>query len=338
MPSLRPEQLEAQLSATPAPAYLLHGSAPLLVEEAADMIRAAVRRAGASEREVLVASQGFKWEQLSMAAGNLSLFGERKLIDLRIPSGKPGKEGGESLRRVIESLQPGGDTLLITLPELDWAARKAAWFTALGKLATCLELNTPERSRMPAWVAARLERQQQAAEPQALEFIVDHVEGNLLAAHQEISKLALLHPAGTLSLAQVRDAVLSVARYDVDGLRMAMLDGDASRCTRLLNGLRGEGEAPPLILWALTTDLRALLRLRAASEKGQPLAAAFKAERVFDNSRRKAMQSTLSRVASGQLQAALSQAARIDRIVKGIARGEVWDELLQLMLKLRLRR
>ncbi len=335
MPTLRPEQLVTHLAGELAPLYLLHGSAPLLVEEAADAIRAAARRQGVGEREILVAGQGFKWEQLALAIGNMSLFGDRKLVDLRIPNGKPGKEGGEALQKLAERLEPGGDCVLISLPELDWSARKAAWFAALGSSAVALELNTPSRDQLPAWIASRLARQQQRATADALEFIAEHVEGNLLAAHQEIAKLGLLYPAGDLELAQVREAVLNVARYDVDGLRLAMLEGDPGRCARLLDGLRGEGEAPPLILWTLAGDIRVLARLRAALDGGGAAAAVLNAERVFEPRRRQAIERAVRRLGARQLQAALQHAARIDRIIKGLAPGEVWDEFLQLMLRLR---
>ncbi|MDX5446229.1 MAG: DNA polymerase III subunit delta [Zoogloeaceae bacterium] len=330
---LRPDQLPAHLERPLAPLYVLHGDEPLLVLEAADTIRASARTQGFDERETLVVGQGFKWDQLTLAAGNLSLFGGRKLIDLRIPTGKPGRDGGDALQRYIAGLD-GSTVTLITLPELDWATRKTAWFKALEGAGVVLELNAPQRERLPAWIAARLERQQQKASRDALDFIAEHVEGNLLAAHQEILKLGLLHPPGELSLEDVRAAVLSVARYDLDALREALLEGDPTRCVRLLEGLRAEGAAPPLVLWALTTEIRTLAALRTAQDAGQPLAAAMKAERVFDDRRRSALQRALPRLRLASLRAALLAAARIDRMIKGIADGEVWDEFRQLTLRL----
>lgn len=330
---LRPDQLPAHLERPLAPLYVLHGDEPLLVLEAADAIRATARSQGFDERETLVVGQGFKWDQLTLAAGNLSLFGGRKLIDLRIPTGKPGRDGGDALQRYIAGLD-GGTVTLVTLPELDWATRKTAWFKALETAGVVIELNAPERERLPAWIAARLERQQQKASRDALDFIAEHVEGNLLAAHQEILKLGLLHPPGELSLEDVRAAVLSVARYDLDALREALLEGDPARCVRLLEGLRAEGAAPPLVLWAITTEIRTLAALRTAQDAGQPLAAAMKAERVFDDRRRGALQRALPRMRLASLRTALLSAARIDRMIKGIADGEVWDEFQQLTLRL----
>jgi DNA polymerase-3 subunit delta len=296
---LRPEQLAAHLDKPLAPLYLLHGDEPLLVIEAADAIRTTARRQGFEEREVIVVGTAFKWDELFMAAGNLSLFGGSKLVDLRIPSGKPGREGSEALQRYVGTtgaMGPGIVTL-ITLPELDWQAKKAAWVTALSNAGVAIECNAPPLSRLPQWIAERLARQQQTAPRPALEFIAAHVEGNLLAAHQEIQKLGLLYPAGEISLGQIESAVLNVARYDVSDLREALKNRDTVRAARTLEGLKGEDAAPPLVLWALATEARAVA---AAPTKLR----------------------------------ALLHAAKIDRMIKGLARGDIWDEFLQLALRL----
>ncbi|MBI5108890.1 MAG: DNA polymerase III subunit delta [Rhodocyclales bacterium] len=292
---LRPEQLAAHLDKPLAPLYFLHGDEPLLVIEAGDAIRAAARKQGFEEREVIVVGTGFKWDELFLAAGNMSLFGGSKLVDLRIPSGKPGREGSEALQRYIGTtgaMGPGIVTL-ITLPELDWQAKKASWVTALSNAGVAIECNAPPLARLPQWIAERLARQQQTAPRPALEFIAAHVEGNLLAAHQEIQKLGLLHPPGEISLEQVEAAVLNVARYDVSDLRDALKNRDTVRAVRTLEGLRGEDAAPPLVLWALATEARAVAA-----------------------------------------RAGLLHAAKIDRMIKGLARGDVWDEFLQLALRL----
>jgi len=293
---LRPEQLAAHLDKPLSPLYLLHGDEPLLVIEAGDAIRAAARRQGFEEREVIVVGSGFKWDDLFLAAGNMSLFGGSKLVDLRIPSGKPGREGSEALQRYIGTLGPGLVTL-ITLPELDWQAKKAAWVMALSTAGVAIECNAPPPARLPQWIAERLARQQQTAPRAALEFIAAHVEGNLLAAHQEIQKLGLLHPPGEVSLEQIEGAVLNVARYDVSDLREALKNRDTVRAVRTLEGLKGEDAAAPLVLWALATEARAI------------------------------------NVAATKVRALL-HAAKIDRMIKGLARGDVWDEFLQLALRL----
>jgi len=331
--NLRPDQLTAHLERPLAPLYLLHGNEPLLVLEAADLVRGAARRQGFDEREVLVVSQGFRWDSLAAAAGSLSLFGGSKLIDLRIPTGKPGREGGDALQRHARTAASDIVTL-VTLPELDWATRKTTWFTALGEAGIAVELNAPERERLPEWIAGRLATQKQSAEPEALSFIADHVEGNLLAAHQEILKLGLLHDEGKLSVKDVRNAVLNVARYDIDKLRQALIEGDPARCVRLLEGLQGEGTAPPLVLWALANEIRTLAALATGQAAGQPLANLMKAERIFDERRRQAIQRALPRLRPGALRAALLHAAKIDRIIKGIAPGDAWDEFLQLALRI----
>jgi DNA polymerase-3 subunit delta len=330
---LRPEQLPAQLEKPLAPLWLLHGDDPLLVIEAGDAIRAAARRQGYSDREVLVAGANFRWSELAMAAGNLSLFGGGKLVDLRIPTGKPGREGGESLVRYA-ARPPSGVITLVTLPELDWSVKKTAWFSALSEASLVMELNAPLLSALPDWIARRLSAQGQRAERAALEFMAEHVEGNLLAAHQEIQKLGLLHPQGELSLAQVQEAVLDVARFNTDKLRFALLAGEVGRCARLLDGLAAEGVGPPLVLWALTTEIRALALLRAGLDRGEALPGLLKAERIFDARRSQAVQQALPRITGGGMRTALLHAARIDRIIKGVADGDVWDEFLQLCIRL----
>ena len=236
------QQLAAHLERELRLLYVVYGDDPLLVIEAADAIRAKARQQGYGEREVLTVLPSFDWNQLLAAGGNLSLFGDRKLIDLRIPTGKPGKEGGAALEEWCRHQSPD-NLLLITLPELDWREEKAAWFTALVNAGVVIRLVAPTLAELPGWLAGRLRRQQQSANEESLRFIAERVEGNLLAAHQEIQKLGLLHPAGHLSGAQVREAVLNVARYDIDGLREALLAGDVARLARTLDGLMHEGEA-----------------------------------------------------------------------------------------------
>ncbi len=332
--AIRPEQLATQLQRELAPLYVLHGDEPLLVLEAADAIRAAARGQGITEREVLVVTQGFKWANLRLAAGNLSLFGDRKLIDLRIPTGKPGREGGDALSRYAKELDPIGVISLITLPQLDWTARKASWFTALANAGVEVECNAPPLSQLPDWLARRLGSQKQSAPRDALEFIAQHVEGNLLAAHQELQKLALLFDPGALTLAQVQDAVLNVARYDIEKLRVALLEGDPIRLVRMIEGLEAEGAAPPLVLWGMATEIRTLALLRAGMDAGQPLSALFKRERVFDRTKQALIERALQRLTANSLRVSLMHAARIDRVIKGIADGAIWNEFLQLALRL----
>ena len=327
---LKGEQLAAHLERELAPVYVVYGDEPLLVIEAADAIRSAARRRGFDERNVLTALPGFNWVELHHAAGNRSLFGGRTLIDLRVPTGKPGREGGAAIQDYCRQPSPEA-VLLVTLPGLDWSEEKAAWLRALAEAGVAVKLMPPGLADLPAWIAGRLRRQQQRAEPDALRFIAERVEGNLLAAHQEIMKLGLLYPAGDLSLTQVEDAVLNVARYDLDGLREALLAGDVARLSRTLDGLEQEGEAPPLVLWAMTEEIRALRQIKAGLAERKPLDALFKEARVF-GPRQNLFRAALPRTDLARVSEALAHAAQIDRMIKGIGGGNVWNEFLRLGL------
>lgn len=330
---LKGEQLAAHLERELKPVYVVYGDEPLLVIEAADAIRAAARRNGFDERNVLTAISGFNWVELHHAAGNMSLFGGRTLIDLRIPTGKPGRDGSAAIQDYCSRPSPDS-LLLVTLPGLDWAEEKAAWLKALTEAGVSVKLIPPNLAELPSWIAARLRRQQQSTEADGLRFIAERVEGNLLAAHQEILKLGLLYPAGEISLSQVQEAVLNVARYDLDGLREALLAGDVARLTRTLDGLQQEGEAPPLVLWAMTEEVRALAQVKAGQAQGQSVDFLLKDARVW-GARQSLFKRALQRIDSTQANASLAHAARIDRMIKGASGGgDVWSEFLRLGLKL----
>ncbi len=329
---LKGEQLAAHLGRELRPVYVVYGDEPLLVIEAADSIRAAARGNGFDEREVFTAISGFNWIELHHAAGNMSLFGGRKLIDLRIPTGKPGREGSAAIQDYCARPSPDA-LLLVTLPGLDWSEEKAAWLKALTEAGVAVKLIPPNLAELPSWIAGRLRRQQQSADSDGLRFIAERVEGNLLAAHQEILKLGLLFPTGELSLQQIQEAVLNVARYDLDGLREALLVGDVARLTRTLDGLQQEGEAPPLVLWAITEEVRALAQVKAGLKDRQSLDVLLKDARVW-GARQTLFKRALQRVDSDKADAALAHAAGIDRMIKGIGGGDVWNEFLRLGLNL----
>ena len=331
---LRPEALDAHLAKTLAPLYVIASDEHLLAQEAADKIRKQARSGGFSERDVLTVDRSFKWGELLAANQSLSLFGDKKLIELRIPTGKPGKDGGQALQQYAAGLSPDNMTI-ITLPKLDWATQKAAWVASLQQAAVYIDIPVVERAHLPNWIGVRMATQQQSADKPALDFIADRVEGNLLAAHQEILKLALLHGPGKLSFEQVQDAVLNVARYDVFKLNEAMLSGDASRLMRMLHGLEGEGEALPLVLWAVAEEIRTLLKLKAGAEQGRPVGALLKEYRIW-GPRERLMEPALRRISLATLQHALQQAAQIDKMIKGLRAkayaGDAWDALAQLAL------
>jgi DNA polymerase-3 subunit delta len=330
---LRGEQLAAHLERDSRPIYTIHGDEPLLVIEAADAVRCAARRHGFTEREVLVAMIGFNWNELAGAACNLSLFGGKKLIDLRIPTGKPGRDGSAALQAYCARPSPDA-LLLVTLPGLDWSEEKAAWLKALTEAGVTVKLTPPNFGELPGWIAQRLQSQGQGADRDGLLFIAEHVEGNLLAAHQEILKLGLLYPRGKLSFEQIREAVLDVARHDLDGLRESLLAGDLSRLSRTLEGLRQEGEAPPLVLWAMTEEVRALAQVKGGLVEGRPLDQLLKDARVW-GARQVLFRKALQRIGAPQAKRALQRAARIDRRVKGIGTSDIWNEFLRLGLLLR---
>lgn len=332
---LRLEALDGHLAKNLAQLYVIASDEHLLALEAADRIRKAARAQGYTERDVLSVERTFKWGELLAANQALSLFGDKKLIELRIPTGKPGKDGSAALQAYAKDLSPDNLTL-ITLPKLDWQTAKASWVTALQQAAVYIDIPNIERAQLPAWIGNRLAGQGQSAERQSLDFIADRVEGNLLAAHQEIQKLGLLHEPGKLTFEQVHDAVLNVARYDVFKLSEAMLTGDTARLVRMLEGLKGEGEALPLVLWAVAEEIRTLLKLKSGMSQGRPLNALLKEHRIW-GPRERMMEPALRRVSLATLEAALQEAAQVDRMVKGLRAkkfaGDAWDAMLQLALR-----
>lgn len=325
------EDLPRHLAKGLGPLYVIHGEALLLALEAADAIRAAARDAGYTEREVFIAEQHFKWAELKHSAQSLSLFAARKVIDLRLPSGKPGVEGAQALQEHCENLPP--DTLtLISLPKLEPAAYKSKWFGALEQHGLAISADEVSLAALPNWIAQRLQRQQQSTDKETLAFLAQRVEGNLLAALQEIQKLALLFPPGALTFEQVSGAVMDVARYDLFDLSAAMLGGDAARFARILDGLRGEGTATVLILWTLADDLRLLAKTARALQTGSKLDQALREARVW-GPKKPLVECAVRRFSPAFAERALQRAAQIDRLIKGLRRGDEWDELLQLGLR-----
>ena len=325
------EQLPQHLQKQSAPLYALFGNEPLLILEAADLIRAHARQQGYTERTLFTVDQHFDWSDLLNADNNLSLFGDRKIMDIRIPSGKPGKEGSKAIETYCSALPP--DTItLITLPRIDKQGQASKWFKTLENTSVMTPIYTIERNQLPGWIGQRLAKQQQKTDSATLQFLADQVEGNLLAAHQEIQKLALLYPGGHLTFDQVKDVVLNVARYDAYQLSDAMIATDTVRYTRILSGLQGEGTPPLLILATLAEQIRQLIIIRKGLDNSQPPAQLLQAARIWGD-RQKSVLTAAKRVSLQSLTQGLSHAARIDRIIKGIDQGNIWDELLQLGLR-----
>jgi DNA polymerase-3 subunit delta len=330
---VRAESLEAALARRRPPVVWIHGDETLLRMEAADTVRAALRADGFEERKVFDVERGFRIETLAAETSALSLFATRKVIELRM-TGKPGKELGFALGDLAGKL--GDDVrLLVSSPRLDRATTESAWFRAIDDTGYAVPVHEVERTQLPAWIGQRLARQRQQADAATLALIAERVEGNLLAAQQEIRKLGLLLPTGALPAEAVRAAVMDVARYDTFDLAEAMLGSDLPRAMRTLSGLRAEGQAEPLVLWALADAVRTLLKLSQAIAAGRQAQQAMRElrifgprERTFERALRAAPPTELAR----RLTCALQQAAHTDRIVKGLERGDAWSSMQTLML------
>lgn len=337
-------QLHAQLKKGLRSLYTVHGDDPLLQQEALDAIRAEARQQGFTERTVFTAMGAhFDWGEVLAAGGSMSLFADRQLIEVRIPSGKPGKEGSVALQQLAESA-PGNDGVLtlVILPRLDKASKSTAWFAALENNGISLQLDTLERHALPAWIAQRLAVQDQRVQTgeegqHTLQFFADRVEGNLLAAHQEILKLGLLYPAGELSFEQVERAVLNVARYDVFKLSEAVLSGQPARVQKMLDGLRAEGEAEVLVHFTLAEEIRALKRVKDAVGAGKALPMALRENRIW-GPRERLFERVLPQLKSGTLDKLLVSAHQVDGIVKGLKvpdwPTDSWQALQRLALRL----
>lgn len=332
MPALGLDALPGALQRSLSPLYVIHGEEQLLALEAADAIRQAARTAGYVEREVLQAEGNYDWSALRNAMSSISLFASLKLLEIRIPNGKPGIEGGEALKQLAENL-PVDTIALVLLPKLERAQQQGKWFAALAKSGQIIEARPVSRQELPNWIRQRLARQQQSLDDAALSFFVGRVEGNLLAARQEIDKLALLYPPGTLTLEQVRSAVANVARFDVFDLAEAWMSGERERLARMLDGLEAEGETPVLLLWALAEDIRMLLHLRQGLSTGRQVRDLARELRLWGRKQTLA-EPALRRIGVRHLTEALEECARIDRQIKGAEPGDPWQTLRALLQKL----
>jgi DNA polymerase-3 subunit delta len=345
---LDPDSLSAVLEKTPidtlGPLFVVSGDEPLLVIETTDTLRAAATAAGYTDRTQLTLDARSDWGALLAALQTVSLFGDRRLVTVSIPGGKPGKTGSETLQRVAELARNATITdtiVLVNLPRLDKATRTAKWAQALFDAAANLEVRSIDRNDLPGWIARRLARQNQTMPREALEWMADNVEGNLLAAFQEIQKLALLYPEGQLATEDVQRAVLNVARYDVFGLREAMLAGQPKRALAILAGLKAEGEALPLVFWAIGDEVRILCRLATLQATGGDVQGELRRQRAF-GSREQGLRQTLARVPASAWPAAMQHAHDIDRLIKGLKvpgrLPDPWEELARLTVRIALSR
>ena len=314
-------QLEGSLRKGVGSLYAIHGPEALLALEASDRIREAARKSGCTEREVFFAEPGVDWNRLFTAGANLSLFASKRLVEIRIPTGKPGAEGGKAITAYCNKL-PDDAATLILLPELDWQSLKTAWFTAIENTAVVIEAKPVTRDELPEFLAERLSRQGQRASVETLEWLAERVEGNLLAAKQEVEKLGLLLPKGEIALEAIREAVTDVSRFERDALIDALHAGDAGRVARVVESLEAEGEPLPLLLWTLAEELRKVMAILA----GQRPRGWISPERSEMLAR------TARRHDRASIDRELLRAHRIDRMIKGVETGDPWDSVVELAL------
>ena len=320
---IQANQLTAHLKKSLAPCYLVTGDEHLLVDEALDAIRASARERGYGMRELHVATVGFDWNHLTASTGNMSLFAEQRIIELRLPTGKPGREGGRAIVELVE--QSGPDTLfIVTAPKLERGAAASAWAKALDKKGVTLAIWPIGLRELPGWIANRMRSVGLQPERDAVRLIADRVEGNLLAAGQEIEKLRLLHGEGRVSADDVNNAVVNSSRYDVYKLADAALAGDAKRAVKILGGLRAEGVAPVVVMWALTRELRTLSILDDTVRQGGDLGGAMQKNGVWRN-RQGLVRQCMGRHKPGDFHRMLKVSGRADAAAKGQRTGDPWQ-------------
>jgi len=320
---IRANQLSAHLKKSLAPCYLVTGDEHLLVSEALDEIREAARTRGFGMRELHVATTGFDWGQLTASTGNLSLFAEQRIVELRLPTGKPGRSGGQAILDLTE--QAGPELLfIVTAPKLDRGAAASKWAKALEKKGVDLTIWPVGVRELPGWIAQRMRACGLQPDRDAVQLIADRVEGNLLAAGQEIEKLRLLLGEGKVSAREVSAAVANSSRYDVYKLADAALAGDARRAVRILGGLKAEGVEPVIVLWSLTRELRTLAVLDDAIYQGGDLASAMRSQNVWNN-RQALVRSCVGRHPHGSFHRMLKASSRADAAAKGQRHGDPWQ-------------
>jgi len=328
------DRLPAHLARGLAALYVVVGDEPLAAQEAGDAIRAAARAAGHTERIIYSVQGRYNWQGIFADGDNFSLFAERRLAEIRIPSGKPGVDGAKALETYAARL-PADTLTLISLPGLDWKTMQSRWFAALAKSGVVVEAKPVERTALPGWIERRLARQDLRADRAALEFLADQVEGNLLAAQQEIDKLALLLPPGAVMLADIEHAVADVSRLEADILQDALYAGDGARFAQVVVDLKDSGEAVPAILWQVSSAVQLLLRLKSAVARGDSLPAAMRTLWGRDRQRAPQIERAVKRLSLAQVESALTDLALIDRQAKGLERvGDPWDTLLRVGMTL----
>ncbi len=326
---IKPEQLVNQLKKGLAPLYIISGDEPLLVQEASDLVRKYAREAGCHERIVMTVEKGFDWHSLSLESGGMSLFAEKRLLELRLPTGKPGDAGGKALRAYAEG-PASDDVLLIVAGKIDTKSQQTKWYKTLEGVGVAVPIWPMEVSQLPAWIKQRMKANKMRPTGDAAQVLAERVEGNLLACAQEIDKLFLIHGAAEIDADMIVDAVANSARFDIFGLVDTALSGNGERVARMMSGLRSEGVEPVLVLWALAREIRTLSSMSFEVSHGTSPDQVMRNQRVWE--KRKPLIKKGLRRSPRQWWYLLHRAGQIDRMIKGQATGNVWDELLQLGL------
>jgi DNA polymerase-3 subunit delta len=327
---IKPEQLHAALQKSLLPVYLITGDEPLQLGELADAIRRVARKAGYDNREVLSVDTGFQWNQLAFEANSLSIFTDKKIIDLRLPSGVPGTEGANALVNYCRRL-PEDTILLITAGKVASSSIKSRWFEALDAAGIVIQVWPLEGQDLMRWIQQRLQHRGLSSSIEGVQILASRIEGNLLAAEQEIEKLFVLYGAGVLSTQQIVDAVADSSRYDVFKLVETILSDNVSRLLKILSGLRAEGTAAPIVLWALTREARLLVKIKQALVQGQSKDSVFKNHQIWDK-RKQLVNDALQRISDEDLNRILVLSAKVDRQIKGQQQGDAWETLLAICL------
>ena len=331
---LHANQLSSHLQNKLAPCYLVSSDEHLLVNEALDQIRGAAREQGFTLRESQVAMAGFNWSQLAAIGANLSLFADRRIVELRLPTGKPGRDGSAAICEFVEQLGPELMLIVIT-PKLDRSNSNSKWVKALSAKGVFLPIWPVGLRELPGWIGERMRRAGLSPDSDAINMIADRVEGNLLAADQEIQKLRLILGEGAVTGEDVSNAVASSRRFDVYKLVDAAVAGDAKRAMKILNGLRGEGLEPVILMWALTRELRVLARLADSVRRNIDLGAAMNKERIWNN-RQAMVRACIGRHQHIDLYRFLKATGRADAAAKGQAAGDPWQLGADIVLGLSL--
>ena len=322
-------QLSSHLKSTLAPCYLISGDEPLLVDETLDAIRESARAAGFVDRDVQVAASGFDWQRLFESGANLSLFSERRMIELRLPTGKPGVKGSKAIVDLLDQLDQELMLIVIT-PKLDRNGANAKWVKALDAKGVHVPIWPIDARELPAWISGRLRQCGLEADRGAVRIIAERVEGNLLAAQQEVEKLRLILGEGAVTTEDVQKAVADSSRFDVFKLSDAALGGDAGRAARIVYGLQHEGVSEVVALWALTKELRILAELANAVQMRQDLGMIMKRNGVWQN-RQALLRSCLGRHSLASIHSLLIDAAEADATAKGRRRGDPWQLIMNLV-------